>query len=703
MSKPLRRFLSQTFSRLPLRAVLIIPFVLLILLVAGLIGFPSFYNGQKAVKDLATQLETEIGQRIEQTLETYLKMPQLANQITADAVRQGVLDLNNLDGLQEYLWNQFRNFNSKYTQKWDLPNFDQQPDDISVLAIATEQGDFVNVGYYTTQRLLTLSILDHRIDDTLRIWQLNQWGKQNKLKAEIPDYNPHTRSWYQDAFRSGSTVWVGPYSTAQPNDDYVISADQPLYDRRGNFVGVTDATLSLLDINRFLSSIKVGNSGQVFMMQLDGDLLATSTQDTPFVDRGEGLHTIQAIESENMLIQETTQYLQQHFGSFDQIAHRLKQQPQQLEFRSSDGKKQFVRVHPFFKPQYRGIDWLVVITIPQDDFMAQIRANTIATILGSLSGLLGAIVLGIVAAHWLTKPLLQLSRAADGLAKGDWERPVTIRRSGELGILVNAFNHMRQELNRSQQQLKEYSQGLEQKNEQLETLEADLRRQLNLFLHAVSHDLRNPVLGMSMVLNNLSGQAGDDIKLTRKVLERMQESSRHQLELINSLIDSHAAEMWGISLHPQPVTLRRLVENAVADLQPMLERDQAELDNRIPADLPLVSVDPLQLGRVYQNLLANALKHNPSGLKVILKAQVEGDWIYCTVTDTGVGIPPEQCDRLFDPYFRGGGKPKSIGLGLGLYLCQQIIRAHAGQIGVESQPGAGTMFWFTLPIVKSNP
>ncbi|MGZ7186052.1 sensor histidine kinase, partial [Streptococcus pyogenes] len=88
--------------------------------------------------------------------------------------------------------------------------------------------------------------------------------------------------------------------------------------------------------------------------------------------------------------------------------------------------------------------------------------------------------------------------------------------------------------------------------------------------------------------------------------------------------------------------------------------------------------------------------------KIILKAQVEDDWVYCTVTDTGVGIPPEQCDRLFDPYFRGSGKPKSVGLGLGLYLCKQIVQAHTGQIGVESQPGAGTMFWFTLPVVKSD-
>lgn len=173
------------------------------------------------------------------------------------------------------------------------------------------------------------------------------------------------------------------------------------------------------------------------------------------------------------------------------------------------------------------------------------------------------------------------------------------------------------------------------------------------------------------------------------------------MELINSLIDTHASEIWGISLHPQLVTLRRLVESAISDLQPMMEKEQTHLVNRIDADLQ-AQVDPLQLGRVYQNLLANALKHNPSGLTVTLDArrdiQPEGEILYCTVTDDGTGINPDQCDRLFDPYFRGSSRPKSVGLGLGLYLCQQIVQAHGGKIGVKSQPGAGTMFWFTLPI-----
>ena len=699
MLQPQLRRISKLGSKLPLQAVLILPFVLQILLVAGLIGLLSFWNGERAVRSLATQLEVEIGERVEQTLETYLKMPLLANQANADAVRQGLLDLNNLEPVQTRLWNQFHQFNDQSSPDSQpaSPTLNQQPDDISFLAIGTEQGSYADVGYYPTNGHLTRGLLDRAKDETLRIWRVDPWGKNKVLEDEITPYDPRSRDWYKRAVQAGHLVWVGPYGTVSPVDDFVISADQPLFDRQGNLVGVTDATLSLRDISRFLASLRIGQSGQVFVMELDGDLLATSTGETPFVVASERLESLRTLESSNLVTRETATYLRQQFGAFDRISYGQQQQPQQIEFRDSEGKKQFVRVEPFRNPRHPGLDWLVVIAVPADDFMGQIRANTSSTVLLCLLGLLGAVGSGILAGRWLTRPLVQLSRAADALALGDWERPVTVQRSGELGSLVNAFNHMRHELRDSQQQLQEYSHGLEQKNEELESLETELRRQLNLFLHAVSHDLRNPVLGMSMVLNNLSGQTGDEVTLSRKVLERMQESSKHQLELINSLIDTHAGEMWGISLYPQSVTLRRLVEIAVADLEPMMDKENTQLVNLIDADLR-AQVDPLQLGRVYQNLLANALKHNPAGLTVTLDAHLEGEMLYCTVTDDGTGINPDQCDRLFDPYFRGSSRPKSLGLGLGLYLCQQIVQAHGGTIGVKSQPGAGTTFWFTLPV-----
>jgi len=264
---------------------------------------------------------------------------------------------------------------------------------------------------------------------------------------------------------------------------------------------------------------------------------------------------------------------------------------------------------------------------------------------------------------------------------------------------------------------------------------------LRLFIHALSHDLRNPVAGMLMVLKNWQRKTGDSIAIPRSVLERMIQGSEQQLRLINSLLEVHAGELRGLVLHCDRVDLRASVEAAAADLEPLMNEAKATFKNLIPDDLPAVNADHTQLRRVFSNLIANALKHNLPGLNLTVSAQVieagklsinpkkgkqdidqlpithahspittpqlsipnsSSSMIYCTVEDDGAGILPEQCEHLFDLYVRGYQSRHSVGLGLGLYLCRQIIGAHGGEIGVISSPGAGASFWFTLPLAENS-
>jgi PAS domain S-box-containing protein len=239
-----------------------------------------------------------------------------------------------------------------------------------------------------------------------------------------------------------------------------------------------------------------------------------------------------------------------------------------------------------------------------------------------------------------------------------------------------------------------YYEGLIEDITQRKQTEEELR----VFFHAVSHDLRNPVLGTLMVLKNLLARPEENISISRSILERMIQSSDRQLNLINSLMETHISEVQGVILQLQAVQLLAVVEAAIADLEPLLEQNQAKLTNLVSADLPLVNADPTQLWRVFSNLIVNALKHNPPGLLLTINATCKDDKIYCTVSDNGVGISKQQSDRLFDLYFRGTSIGNSVGLGLGLYLCKQIINAHGGEIGVNSALDAGATFWFTLPI-----
>ncbi len=239
-----------------------------------------------------------------------------------------------------------------------------------------------------------------------------------------------------------------------------------------------------------------------------------------------------------------------------------------------------------------------------------------------------------------------------------------------------------------------YYEGLIEDITQRKQTEEELR----VFFHAVSHDLRNPVLGTLMVLRNLLARPEQNISISRSILERMIQSSDRQLNLINSLMETHISEVQGIVLQRQAVQLLTVIEAAIADLEPLLEQNQTTLINLVSGDLPLADADPTQLWRVFSNLIVNALKHNAPGLLLTINATREGEMIYCTVSDNGVGISQQQSDRLFELYFRGASIRNSVSLGLGLYLCKQIINAHGGEIGVNSALDAGATFWFTLPI-----
>ncbi|WP_107668062.1 hybrid sensor histidine kinase/response regulator [Cyanothece sp. BG0011] len=232
---------------------------------------------------------------------------------------------------------------------------------------------------------------------------------------------------------------------------------------------------------------------------------------------------------------------------------------------------------------------------------------------------------------------------------------------------------------------------------------------LRIYLHAVSHDLRNPVLGFSMILKNFLKQKKETIEISRKVLEQMSKSCDRQLNLINSLVETQQFEMGGIRLNLKPLNLVKLTQQLATEWQPMLTEKQATITLEIPQDLPLVQGDSDRLWRVLENLMANALKHNDPGIQLTLKADIikpeknnfKPHKIRCSLEDNGVGINSELAATLFERYQRGNQAKQTLGLGLGLYLCRKIIEAHGGEIGVMTEPGQGAKFWFSLPISES--
>jgi PAS domain S-box-containing protein len=305
----------------------------------------------------------------------------------------------------------------------------------------------------------------------------------------------------------------------------------------------------------------------------------------------------------------------------------------------------------------------------------------------------------------------------------DYEARIVVCGADEVLVIVRDITQRKQ----AEQHLQENANQLAQLTQQLQTLNASLEQQVqertaqlehnmqalqalnqqqDEFLHAVSHDLRTPMMGMRLVLQNLQQKTDDPLLLPRMVLDRMVQSVDRQLAMIRSLLETHAVDGRGLELTLAPVSLAALVGSIAIELEPLLFQHQATLVQQISPKLPWVMADPAQIQRVFENLVTNALQHNGPGITLTLDAdtfpptslQDARSWVRCTVQDTGVGMTQAECDHLFDRYSRGNRARRSAGIGLGLYLCRQIVQAHGGEIGAISSPGQGATFWFTLPI-----
>ncbi|MGL5062311.1 MAG: PAS domain S-box protein, partial [Microcoleus sp.] len=259
--------------------------------------------------------------------------------------------------------------------------------------------------------------------------------------------------WYVAAKTAKKPVWSQIYTDFLTRD-LAITAAMPIYDERGNLLGVTASDLLFSRIKEFLANIKIGKTGQTFIMERSGLLVATSTASQELAGAGKEAKRIKAAESENPVIRQTAQYLDKSYGGLTQI-----DSSRQLTF-EVDGKRNFLQITPF--KDDRGLDWLIAVVVPESDFMEQIDANTRTTVLLSVAALITSAILGIVTARWVVRPILKLNQAAKALARNEWDTKLKVDRFDELGELAGSFNSMAEQLQQSFGELKESESRLNQ-------------------------------------------------------------------------------------------------------------------------------------------------------------------------------------------------------------------------------------------------
>lgn len=678
-------------QKVPLSLVLIVPFVLQIFSAVGLVGYLSFKNSQKAVKSLALNLSNEIGGRVDQHLDSYLTLPHQLASTTVDTLETGILKLRDFESSGRFFWKRAQIY----------PN-------IAFIGYYLQNGEGVAAQRWPPGQ--GVNIVKHSLADGKDYnYATDAQGRRTKL-IDATEYFAPEDQWYVDAVKAGKPIWSRIY-TAEGFPGYVAaSAAYPIYSPHHKLLGALSVDLLLSDISRFLRTLEISPNGKVFIMERNGLLIGnSSSQETYRIIKGQ-THRLSALNSSDPTIQSIAQYLKEQFGNFQGI-----QQQQQLEF-SKGNQKFFVQVLPW-QDNY-GLDWLVVVTIPEADFMATINANTRTTVVLCIVALAIATILGIYTSRWISHPISQLSRASQAIAQGDFSQTALVKRTQELSLLSQSFDLMAEQLKSSFElletrvaertaQLAEAKQSAEEAKEA-----ADAANQAkSKFLANMSHELRTPlnvILGFTQLMerdNSLSQAQGDNLKI-------MTRSGEYLLSLINDVLDMAKIEVGRIDLNESNMDLHNMLDVMGEMFRVRAKEKSLSFEIQKADNVPrYIQGDEKKLRQVLLNLLGNAIKFTQVG-SVILQVKLFEDTdrptqpqprLYFAVEDTGPGIDPSELETIFEPFVQTEtGRKSQQGTGLGLSISRQFVQLMQGEIRVHSVIDRGTRFEFDIPVKLSD-
>ncbi len=681
------KLLQNTSQQLPLRAILIIPFVLQVFAAVGLVGWLSFQNGQKAVNELATQLRSEISDRVHEHLHYYLSIPHHVNQMNVDALAAGILDLNDLKRLSKLFYKQLNFFNFGY------------------INYGNNLREFVGLGKVGDRGELKVTLITRADIQHLFNYRIDAQGnltEQLKMTDISQREHPNDEPWYKNAIAAGKPIWSDIYHwTAFGNEVISISASYPVYDQTNTQIGVFGIDLILSHINDFLHTLHIGETGKIFIVERSGLLVATSSDTPTFKVIGDRSQRLDLSESEDPLIQNTGKFLRDRFPDFTTI-----NTIQNVEFIVA-GKKNFAKISPY-QDQY-GLDWLIVVVVPESDFMAQINANTRTTIFLCFLALSLAVLVGILTSRWITRPIRELSQASQSISQGYLDQKIHIKGIKELHILANAFNQMAADLKASFKALESSNIELEKRVEQ-RTNELNIAKQQaesanqakSDFLASMSHELRTPlngILGYAQIL-----QKSKDLNPQRHGIQVIQQCGYHLLNLINDILDLSKIEARKMELIPKEFHFLSFLTSIGEMIRVRAENKGIEFTYQGDPNLPpAVVADEKRLGQILINLLGNAVKFTDRGgvtLRVeVVNRQEDRVGVRFTVEDTGVGMSPAQLEKIFLPFEQvGSASKRSEGTGLGLAISLQLVEMMNSTIAVTSTLNQGSRFWFELEL-----
>ncbi|MDJ0707601.1 MAG: PAS domain-containing protein, partial [Leptolyngbyaceae cyanobacterium MO_188.B28] len=459
-------------QKIPLHVVLAVQFAMQVFGIVSLVGYLSYRSGRQAVESIAYQLIEETGDRIAQNLDSYLQTAHQINQSHIAALQSGGLSLADLDPLHQFLIRQLLHY-----------------PEVTTLLLGSSQGDFrvthrVSPDEFEAGQMkqLTEAPLEAGRSDAndpsrLDLYAVDEAGNVGAYLLTLENLDVRERPWFRRAAETATSGWSDPFQIGGTNL-LTINAYAPFYNHSQQLEGVFSINLSLERISNFLETLSVSESGLVFIVERDGELIANSAgepsytvnQPTPASPSDPSssnqpgeieFRRLSALESSNPVMKAVALQLEETFGSLADI-----QSTQELRILVEDESsserlrhRHFLRVIPY-QDDY-GLDWLIMAVVPQSDFMGEIYTNVRRTVVLCALALAGSIGSGLWTSQRITRSLARLTKATQDFAAGKLDQSLKPARIEEVATLSESFNRMVTFLRQAEQLRQNYEQDLE--------------------------------------------------------------------------------------------------------------------------------------------------------------------------------------------------------------------------------------------------
>jgi len=471
-----------------------------------------------------------------------------------------------------------------------------------------------------------------------------------------------------------------------------ISISLPILDENNTIMGVLISEVDLSPMWGTISKIRVKKTGYVYVVDQNANLIVY--KDANLVKENLNLKHIQGVK--NFLNNIPT-----------------------IETYTSFNNEKVIGT-------WKSIDiagWGVIVELPTKEIFQEL---SLLFFIGSGSIVIFILFIIIIIIIIFKKLLSPLSY----LQKGNLNYKISKLSSDEIGELASAFNQMVKDLKKSKAELEKYSKNLEKDvayrtkelNEKLKEIEDTKTATLNMmedlqeaneelkeldkaksnFLNVISHELKTPLTAISAHLDVLDILKSNLGKQEIKSLEAIKRNEGQLKMLIGNILEVARMESNKFELNLGKMNLKSLINEIVKNLNVLAKQKGIEIKTEI-GELPAITADRNRVKEIITNLISNAIKFTEKG-SIILKAKKQGRFVLVSVTDTGIGIPKEDINKLFQKFYQVDSSigRRYGGTGLGLSITKQLVEAHGGKIWVKSTLGKGSTFSFTLPIKQKN-